>query len=163
LLPLPAFRSNGPEWVKVTLNDAFTVRFPGQPSFQTLQQTPLYSLRTGEAVYSALCLDHRTSPHYQPITDEPSRDRFYRGFMDSVLRNFKSTLADTTHFSVGGHRGVNFRYTATAADGTPLTRHSRVVLRGDYVYFLNVVPVTSPADGSHGTGNDFLASLRAKE
>lgn len=60
LLPLPAFRSDDPAWAEVLLNDALAVRFPGRPSFLSVQNMPLYGLRTGEAIYTATRADGMT-------------------------------------------------------------------------------------------------------
>jgi len=162
-LSLPAFRSDVPEWTEVTLNNTLNVRFPGQPSFQTVQNIPFYGLRTGEAIYTAMYIDQKSSPHYKPIADAPSLHSFYLGFMDSVLRNFKSTLTDTTSFYLGSRRGMDFRYTTTGADGATLTRRNRVILLDDIIYSLSVTPVVLPTDESRGTEKLFLESLQTKK
>ena len=163
LLPLWAFRSDAPEWTEVTLNNTLNVRFPGQPSFQTVQNIPFYGIRTGEAVYTAMYIDQKSSPQYKPIADEPSLHSFYLGFMDSVLSNFKSTLTDSTSFYLGSHRGMDFRYTSTGADGATLTRRNRVILVDDIIYSLSVTPVVVPTAESRSTEKLFMESLQTKK
>jgi len=163
LLPHWAFRSDAPEWTEVELNNTLTVRFPGRPSFQTVQDIPLYTVSTEEAVYKAMVIDDKWNPRYRPIPDEHAQYKVYLGFMDSVLRNFKSTLTDSTSFHLGPHRGMDFHYTATAEDGAALTRHCRVIMLDDFVYTLSVTPVVLPTDESRSTEKLFMESLQPKK
>jgi len=163
LLPHWAFRSDAPEWTEVELNNTLTVRFPGQPSFQDVQGSPLYTVSTEEAVYKAMVIDNKRNPRYRPIPDEHARYKVYLGFMNSVLRNFKSTLTDSTSFYLGPHRGMDFHYMATTEDGAALTRHCRVIILDDFVYTLSVTPVLLPTDESRGTEKLFMESLQTKK
>lgn len=77
-----------------------------------------------------------------------------------MIRYAKATLADSTSFTVGAYKGMDFSYTSVQADGNKITRRNRAVLINNKVYSLAYTPLVQPTAVSQATEKKFMESIQ---
>jgi hypothetical protein len=160
LFPLLSYKSPATDWVRVQVDSTISVQFPGQPTAQVVNGIQVYALRTSEAVFATMIIDQTPKPGEKPLTDTHS---FYLGFMDSMIRNAKATLADSVAFTVGEYKGMDFSYTSILVDGNKITRRNRAVFINNKVYSLAYTPSVQPTPASQTTEKRFLESIQVSK
>lgn len=160
LFPLFSFKSPVNEWVRVQVDSTISVQFPAQPAQQIVNGVLIHAVRTPEAVFMAMIMDQTPQPGQKPLTDTHS---FYLGFMDSMIRNAKATLTDSTAFIVGNYKGMDFSYTTVLADGNKITRRNRAVFINNKIYSLAYTPSVQPTPTSQAAEKQFLESIQVSK
>jgi hypothetical protein len=104
----------------------------------------------------AFFMDHTVQPGQEPIKDTY---QFYLGMMDSMIRNAKATLTDSSSFSLGAHKGIEFSYTTVHSDGAPVKRSNRLMFINGRVYNLGHISLAQPTETSEETRKQFFGSM----
>ncbi|RNI31574.1 hypothetical protein [Rufibacter latericius] len=155
--PLLALTTPLSEQSRVQLDQTMSVEFPSQPSEQDANGIKLYVSRSQEAVYMAFFMDHTVQPGQEPIKDKYA---FYLGMMDSMIRNAKATLTDSSSFNLGTHKGIEFSYTTVQQDGAKVKRSNRLLFINGRVYNLGHTSLAQPVGTSEAPLRKFLNSMK---
>ena len=126
---LLSFKTTIQKGFLVDLDSVASVQFPSRPISQTINGVTVHSIRTPEMAFIAMVMD-------QGIQKPPVKNihSFYLGFMDTMIRDTKSTLLDSASFNLKEHEGMDFSYFNSSTNGSKVVRKSRVLLIKNKLY-----------------------------
>jgi hypothetical protein len=157
--PLLSYRTANNEWILVNVDSVASAQFPGQPTSQTINGVKAYFVRTQEVLFMVMVINQENQ---LDKTSQTNIYSFYLGFIDSMIRETKSTLTDSASFNLDKCKGIDFSYVGPLPDGGKANRKSRAVLIRNKLYCWGYTVFGQETESSKASTKRFIESFSVK-